>query len=91
MTPRPDEDLFSALGRVVVLVDDPDTALAFYRDVLGFSVLHDQAGNGYRYLHMGVPGQEQVGLWLMPATTDRERELIGRQCAGKRIVELGRA
>lgn len=88
MTSLADESLFSALGRVVVLVDDPDKALAFYRDVLGFRVLHDQTADGYRYLHMGVPGQEATGLWLMPATGDAERDLIGRQCGGQPLLVL---
>ncbi|UUU43563.1 VOC family protein [Streptomyces sp. NBC_00162] len=88
MAPAPDPKLFSALGRTVVLVADAEAALGFYRDVLGFSVLHDQTADGYRYLHIGLPGQEQVGLWLMPATTTRERELIGRQCGGQPLLVL---
>jgi catechol 2,3-dioxygenase-like lactoylglutathione lyase family enzyme len=80
--------LFSGVGRVVVLVDEPDAALAFYRDVLGFRVLYDRTADGYRYLHVGVPGQEGTGLWLMPATSDRERELVGRQCGGQPLLVL---
>jgi catechol 2,3-dioxygenase-like lactoylglutathione lyase family enzyme len=80
--------LFSGLGRVVVLVDDPDAALAFYRDVLGFRVLHDRTADGYRYLHVGVPGQEGAGLWLMPAVSDQERELVGRQCGSQPLLVL---
>ncbi|WP_162688811.1 MULTISPECIES: VOC family protein [unclassified Streptomyces] len=71
-----------------VLVADAADALAFYREVLGFSVLHDQTVDGYRYLHIGLSGQGQVGLWLMPATTARERELIGRQCGGQPLLVL---
>jgi len=88
MTRASEKNLFSALGRVVVLVADPDAALAFYRDVLGFTVLHDQTTGDYRYLHVGLPGQEPVGLWLMTATTDRERELIGAQCGGQPLLVL---
>ncbi|WP_329012115.1 VOC family protein [Streptomyces sp. NBC_00690] len=88
MTRSCEVPLFSALGRVVVLVADTDEALAFYRDVLGFTVLHDQATDGYRYLHLGLPGQEPAGLWLMTATTDRERELIGQQCGGQPLLVL---
>lgn len=80
MTRPGKRNLFSALGRVVVLVADADAALSFYQDVLGFAVLHDRTAGGYRYLHLGLPGQEPVGLWLMTATTGRERELIGKQC-----------
>jgi predicted enzyme related to lactoylglutathione lyase len=88
MTPHAGKSLFSALGRVVVLVDDPDAALAFYGGVLGFCVLHDQTTDGYRYVHIGVSGQEAVGLWLMTATSDRERELIGRQCGDQPLLVL---
>ncbi|MEU4272846.1 VOC family protein [Streptomyces sp. NPDC026092] len=73
---------------MVVLVEDPEAALAFYRDVLGFAVLHDETTDGYRYLHIGLPGQAPTGLWLMPATTDQERDLIGRQCGGQPLLVL---
>jgi catechol 2,3-dioxygenase-like lactoylglutathione lyase family enzyme len=58
--------VFSGLGRVVVRVADQEAALRFYRDVLGFDVLHDSDVDGFRYLHVGVPGQEGTGVWLMP-------------------------
>ncbi|MBM0238003.1 VOC family protein [Micromonospora sp. ATA32] len=83
-----DKGLFSALGRVVVLVHDPDAALDFYRNVLGFHVLHDQTADGYRYLHIGMPGQDGVGLWLMTPTTDRERDLVGQQAGGQPLLVL---
>ncbi|MFD6948639.1 hypothetical protein A6A08_18040 [Nocardiopsis sp. TSRI0078] len=88
MTAHTDESLFSGIGRAVVLVEDPDAALAFYRDVLGFGVLHDETVGGYRYLHIGVPGQETVGLWLMTATSGRERGLVGGQCGGQPLLVL---
>ncbi|RNL70885.1 VOC family protein [Streptomyces sp. I6] len=88
MTADSDTSLFSGLGRLVVLVEDPDAALAFYRDVLGFRVVHDRTTDGYRSLHVGVPGQEAVGLWLMTATGGREQELIGRQCGGQPLLVL---
>ncbi|WP_424535624.1 VOC family protein [Sphaerisporangium viridialbum] len=40
---------FASLGRTVLLVDDADAALAFYREALGFAVLHDQETDGFRY------------------------------------------
>jgi hypothetical protein len=43
--------------------------LAFYRGVLGLSVPHDLTTDGYRYLHIGVPGQEVVGLWLLTSSS----------------------
>ncbi|MEU7725575.1 VOC family protein [Streptomyces sp. NPDC040724] len=92
MAPSPDrEPPFTALGRTVVLVADAEAALAFYRDVLGFVVLHDRTADGYRYLHIGLPGSTGLpaaGLWLMPAGTARERDLIGRQCGGQPMLVL---
>ncbi|WP_162466077.1 VOC family protein [Streptomyces taklimakanensis] len=84
----PGKGPFTALGRLVVLVTDPEAALAFYRDVLGFRVLYDRTEGGYRYLHLGVPGQEGVGLWLMPATGEEERRLVGRQTGGQPLLVL---
>lgn len=77
----------TGIGRVVVLVRDPDEALAFYRDVLGFVVLHDEDAGGYRYLHIGVPGQDGVGLWLMPAQGE-DLALVGHQVGGQPLAVL---
>ena len=68
--------MFRAIGRVVVGVSDQDEALAFYRDVLGFEVLHDSDDEGLRYLHIGLPGQPDMGLWLMPGAAEHDRPLL---------------
>src|ERR1041384_7164221 len=68
--------MLRAIGRVVVGVSDQDEALAFYRDVLGFEVLHDSDDEGFRYLHMGVPGQPEAGVWLMPGAAEHARPLL---------------
>jgi catechol 2,3-dioxygenase-like lactoylglutathione lyase family enzyme len=73
---------------MVILVEDPDAALAFYRDVFGFHLLCDQIAGGYRFLHIGVPGQDGVGLWLMTVSGDKDRELIGRQSGGQPLLVL---
>jgi predicted enzyme related to lactoylglutathione lyase len=61
---------------MVVGVSDQDEALAFYRDVLGFVVLHDSDEEGFRYLHMGLPGQPHTGIWLMPGAAEHDRPLL---------------
>jgi catechol 2,3-dioxygenase-like lactoylglutathione lyase family enzyme len=61
---------------MVVGVSDQDEALAFYRDVLGFTVLHDEDAEGLRYLHMGIPGQPETGVWLMPGNAEHDRPLL---------------
>ncbi|SFD15407.1 VOC family protein [Streptomyces aidingensis] len=83
-----EEQFFSSIGRTVVLVDDPEPPLAFYRDVLGFRVLHDRTVDGYRYLHIGLPGPHPAGLWLMPATGEAERALVGRQTGDQPLLVL---
>ena len=61
---------------MVVGVSDQDEALAFYRDVLGFVVLHDSDEEGFRYLHMGLPAQPHTGIWLMPGAAEHDRPLL---------------
>jgi catechol 2,3-dioxygenase-like lactoylglutathione lyase family enzyme len=67
------------LGRAVLLADDADAAVAFYHRALGFRVLHDQTTDGYRRVHIGVPGQDGVGVWLIPVSGEDDRAVVGRQ------------
>ena len=78
--------VFTNVGRIVVLVDDQEAALAFYRDVLGFEVAVDVTTDGHRSLHLTVP--DGTGVWLMPAGTDEEYSHVGRQTAGKPLFVL---
>jgi predicted enzyme related to lactoylglutathione lyase len=84
------------LGRVVVLVRDYDTALAFYRAAFGARVLHDAASPaGDRYLHLGfgiasdgpaasvAPG---VGLWLLRAQGGEDTARVGQQTGGQPLA-----
>ena len=50
--------------------DDPDAALAFYRDTLGFELRNDVGYNGMRWLTVGPAGQPDVPRALYrPAPT----------------------
>lgn len=52
-----------------VFVDDQESALSFYTELLGFEVRNDvPVGNGDRWLTVGAPGQEGVELLLEPAS-----------------------
>jgi lactoylglutathione lyase len=53
------------LTHVTIYVKDQDAALAFYRDMLGFSVSSDeQFGPGMRWLTVRPPGgQTDFALW----------------------------
>jgi catechol 2,3-dioxygenase-like lactoylglutathione lyase family enzyme len=61
--------------------DDPDTALAFYRDILGFEVRNDVGYGGMRWITVGPPGQPGTSIVLHPPAadpgiTDDERRTI---------------
>jgi predicted enzyme related to lactoylglutathione lyase len=80
--------VFRELARVVLLVEDQAEALAFYREALGFETLHDERVDGFRYLHIGLPGQHHMGIWLMAPMSDEERGLIGRQAGRQPFLVL---
>ena len=61
--------------------DDPDAALAFYRDTLGFEVRNDVAYGGMRWITVGPPGQPDMSIVLtppavLPGITDDERRTV---------------
>src|SRR5215212_8105892 len=50
--------------------DDPDAALAFYRDTLGFEVRNDVGYKGMRWLTVGPPAQPGTSIVLHPPAVD---------------------
>jgi predicted enzyme related to lactoylglutathione lyase len=66
--------------------DDPDAAIAFYRDTLGFEVRNDVGYGGMRWITVGPPGQPGTSVVLYPPTatpglTDDERRTIAEMMA----------
>ena len=66
--------------------DDPDAAIAFYRDALGFEVRMDVGHAGMRWITVGPPGQPGTSIVLYPpeatpGLTDDERRTIGDMMA----------
>src|ERR1700760_2585599 len=45
------------LSTCFVIVNDPDEALAFYRDTLGMDVRNDVARESFRWITVGSPSQ----------------------------------
>jgi predicted enzyme related to lactoylglutathione lyase len=61
--------------------DDPEAALGFYRDVLGFEVRGDVGYQGLRWITVGPVGQPATSIVLHPPAvdpgiTDEERRTI---------------
>ena len=66
--------------------DNPDAALAFYRDTLGFEVRNDVGYNGMRWITVGPAGQPGTSIVLhppaaSPGLTDDERRTIAEMMA----------
>ena len=66
--------------------NDPDAALAFYRDTLGFEVSNDVGYDGLRWITVGPAGQPGTSIVLHPpgvgpGITDDERRTIAEMMA----------
>ena len=66
--------------------DDPDAALRFYRDTLGFDVRADVGQAGLRWITVGPPNQPHTSIVLAPpgvdpGITDEERRTIREMMA----------
>jgi catechol 2,3-dioxygenase-like lactoylglutathione lyase family enzyme len=66
--------------------DDPDAAIAFYRDTLGFEVRNDVGYQGLHWITVGPPGQPGTSIVLYPPTatpgvTDEEQRTIAEMMA----------
>ena len=66
--------------------NDPDAALAFYRDLLGFEVRADVGYDGMRWITVGPTDQPETSVVLFPPAatpglTDDERHTIAEMMA----------
>ena len=66
--------------------DDPDAALAFYRDTLGFEVRNDVGYGGMRWLTVGPVNQPNTSIVLYPpfaapGITEDEKRTISEMMA----------
>jgi uncharacterized glyoxalase superfamily protein PhnB len=66
--------------------DDPEAALGFYRDTLGFEVRNDVEYQGLHWITVGPAGQPDTAIVLHPPAvdpgiTDDERRMITEMMA----------
>lgn len=72
------------LSQCFVIVDDPDRALAFYRDTLGLELRNDVGKGDFRWLTVGAESQPGVAIVLTnylngsPADQDAVAGLIAK-------------
>ncbi len=63
-----------SLSTVHILVDDPDAALAFYRDTLGLTVRNEVANGGFRWITLVSDSQPGIAIVLSEPHAGRSKE-----------------
>lgn len=69
---------------VSLLVDDYDSAIAYYTGPLGFELLEDtDRGGGKRWVRVAPRGSNETSLLLAKASDEAQRSRIGDQHGGR--------
>jgi catechol 2,3-dioxygenase-like lactoylglutathione lyase family enzyme len=63
-----------SLSTVHVFVDDPDAALAFYRDTLGLTVRNEVANGDFRWIVLATESQPEISIVLSQPHAGRSQE-----------------
>jgi catechol 2,3-dioxygenase-like lactoylglutathione lyase family enzyme len=64
----------TSISTVHILVDDPDAALAFYRDTLGLTVKFEVEQGGFRWITLVSESQPEIGIVLSQPHAGRSQE-----------------
>lgn len=75
------------LSQCFIAVADHDTALPFYRDVLGLEVLNDVAFEGMRWVTVGSPSQPGVEIVLEPPLADPNASPADKQAMAELLAK----
>ena len=73
------------LANIALIVADYDEAIAWYTQVLGFTLLQDiDMGDGKRWVRVAPPGSNGgTALLLAQASTEAQRTRVGDQVGGR--------
>jgi catechol 2,3-dioxygenase-like lactoylglutathione lyase family enzyme len=63
-----------SLSTVHIYVDDPDSALGFYRDTLGLTVSDEVANEGFRWITVVTDSQPEIKIVLSQPHAGRSQE-----------------
>lgn len=55
----------SGLFEAHLSVSDLDRSVAFYRDVVGLTLAHEEPQRGAAFFWIGTPGESMLGLWTL--------------------------
>lgn len=75
------------LSQCFLAVDDPDRAIAFYRDALGLEVRNDVGFEGMRWVTVGSPSQPDVNIVLEPPLADPSASPADRQIVAELLAK----
>ncbi|MGW4546216.1 VOC family protein [Streptomyces violaceorubidus] len=76
-----------SLSQCFIAVDDHDTALAFYRDVLGMEVRGDVGFEGMRWVTVGSPAQPGVDIVLESPLADPNASAADREAMAELLAK----
>ncbi|WP_276720345.1 VOC family protein [Pseudooceanicola nitratireducens] len=79
-----------SIAHIALVVRDYDEAIAWYRDILGFTLVEDtyQPEQDKRWVLMAPPGPQGTTLLLARASNDRQADFIGNQAGGRVFLFL---
>ena len=84
-----DREMTQKIATLSLLVADYDDAIAFYRDLLGFSLVADTPlGPGKRWVLVAPPGNSGARLLLAQADSAEQRAAVGNQAGGRVMLFL---
>lgn len=63
-----------SISGVHVIVDDPEAALAFYRDTLGLTVVNEVARGEFRWITLATATQPEIQIVLSQPHAGRSKE-----------------
>src|SRR5215475_13894942 len=64
----------NSLSTVHILVDDPEAALGFYRDALGWTVANEVSNGGFSWITLVNDGQPGLAIVLSQPHAGRSQE-----------------
>lgn len=76
------------VSAVTFLVDDYDSAINYFTEVLGFTLTEDKTNGEDNRFVLVTPKGGNTSLLLAKAKSDEEKLLVGRQAAGKVFLIL---
>jgi catechol 2,3-dioxygenase-like lactoylglutathione lyase family enzyme len=76
------------IGYLALVVRDCDEAIAWYCNVLGFTLVEDTPIEGKRWVLVAPPGSKETRLLLARAATPEQEKFIGRQSGGRVFLFL---